>query len=124
MWVEPLKKSDIIPANRRDTFIHQVFSNTIEIRNVSNKLALALTARQSNHPIVSHVSDIMEAFIRELDPFIYYGARQHRAKYVYEHERYNNPKFAAFAEVYNSKFDYLTYNFLYSEQKEILHLAN
>jgi hypothetical protein len=49
---------------------------------------------------VSQVSDIMEDFVSELDPFIYYGSRQHRAKYIYEHERYNNPKFAAFAEVF------------------------
>lgn len=99
MWIEPLANSDIIPVTRREDFIDQVFSNTIEIRDISNKLALALTARQSNHPIVSQVSDIMETFVCNLDPFLYYGSRQHRAKYVYEHERYNNPKFAAFAEV-------------------------
>ncbi|KAF1796532.1 hypothetical protein V8B55DRAFT_1469504 [Mucor lusitanicus] len=98
MWMEPLKNSDIIPLQRRERFLDKVFSNLIDIRNISTALTLALRARQSQHPIVSQISDIMERFTTEFEPFVYYGARQHQAKHVYEHERYNNPKFALFAE--------------------------
>lgn len=99
MWIEPLKNSDIIPVQRRERFLDKVFSNLRDIRNISTALTLALRARQSEHPIVSQISDIMERFTTEFEPFVYYGARQHQAKHVYEHERYNNPKFALFAEV-------------------------
>lgn len=99
MWIDPLKESDIIPKNRRDDFIDKVFSNLVEIRNISTALCIALRARQQQHPIVSHVSDIMEEYVNEFEPFVYYGARQHQAKHTYEHERYNNPRFALFAEV-------------------------
>ncbi|RCH89004.1 RHO1 GDP-GTP exchange protein 2, partial [Rhizopus stolonifer] len=98
MWIEPLKTSDIIPKHRREEFIDRVFSNLIEIREISNNLTLALRARQQEHPIVSQISDIMQHFVAEFEPFVYYGARQHQAKHMYEHERYNNPKFALFAE--------------------------
>ncbi|CAO3648387.1 unnamed protein product [Mucor hiemalis] len=98
MWIEPLKESDIIPKQRRDEFIDQVFSNLIEIRNISKALCIALRVRQQEHPIVSCVSDIIEQFVDQFDPFVYYGARQHQGKHVYEHERFNNPQFASFAE--------------------------
>ncbi|CEP07864.1 hypothetical protein [Parasitella parasitica] len=98
MWIDPLKNSDIIPIQRRERFIDKVFSNLIDIRNISTALTLALRARQSQHPIVAQIGDIMGRFTAEFEPFVYYGARQHQAKHVYEHERYNNPKFALFAE--------------------------
>lgn len=94
-----MQKSDIIPKSRRNDFIDQVFSNIDEIQNISCRLAIALRSRQDSHPIVSQISDIMEAFVDEFEPFVYYGSRQHRAKYIYEHERYNNARFSAFAEV-------------------------
>lgn len=98
MWIEPLQQSDIIPKHRRDEFIEKVFSNLIEIRNISTGLSIALRVRQQEHPIVSQVSDILERFVAEFEPFVYYGARQHQGKHIYEHERYNNPRFALFAE--------------------------
>ncbi|KAG2201247.1 hypothetical protein INT47_006750 [Mucor saturninus] len=98
MWIEPLQQGDIIPEHRKHDFIEKVFSNLIEIHKISMKLSIALRLRQQEHPIVSQISDIMEQFVSEVDPFIYYGARQHRAKHVFEYERYNNPRFALFAE--------------------------
>lgn len=98
MWIEPLKESDIIPKERRDDFIDKVFSNILEIKNISTELCIALRCRQQEHPIVSHISDIMLNFISRFEPFIYYGSRQHVAKHIYEHERFNNLKFAQFAE--------------------------
>ncbi|KAI8637471.1 CNH domain-containing protein [Parasitella parasitica] len=98
LWIDPLKNSDIIPIQRRERFVDKVFSNLIAIRDISTALTLALRTRQSEHPIVSQISDIMGRFAAEFEPFVYYGARQHQAKHVYEHERYNNPKFALFAE--------------------------
>lgn len=98
MWIEPLKKEDIIPKERRDEFIDKVFSNWIEIRDISRKLSGALRARQLQHPIVSHVSDIMETHVAQFEPFLYYGARQHQGKHIFERERYKNIRFALFAE--------------------------
>ncbi|KAG0937607.1 hypothetical protein G6F57_006975 [Rhizopus arrhizus] len=98
MWIEPLRTNDIIPIKRRDTFINQVFSNIKEIYDISTRLTLALKERQQQHPIVLQISDIMEQFTAEFEPFVYYGARQHQAKHTYELEKYNNPRFALFAE--------------------------
>ncbi|GAA5816202.1 hypothetical protein MFLAVUS_009728 [Mucor flavus] len=98
MWIEPLKQDDIIPKDRREEFIDKVFSNLIDIRNISVRLSVALRLRQQEHPIVSQISDIMESHVGLFEPFVYYGARQHQGKHMYEHERYNNPKFALFAE--------------------------
>ncbi|KAI9249880.1 CNH domain-containing protein [Sporodiniella umbellata] len=98
MWIEPLKNSDVIPAKRRDIFIDQVFSNIHEIYDISSRLTEALKSRQIQHPIVLQVSDIMALFVDQFEPFVYYGARQHQAKHVYELEKYNNPRFALFAE--------------------------
>lgn len=98
MWIEPLQQGDIIPEHRKTEFISKVFSNLIEIRNISTALSIALRVRQQEHPIVSQVSDIMAHFVSDVEPFIHYGARQHRAKHVYEHERYSNARFAQFAE--------------------------
>jgi hypothetical protein len=122
-----LKTSDIIPKHRREEFIDKVFSNLIDIHHISAGLTSALRARQQEHPIVSQVSDIMEHFVAEFEPFIYYGARQHQAKHTYEHERFNNPKFALFAEV--KGYTYLRVKIinnesLYSKPKEMYHLAN
>lgn len=99
MWINPLKTSDIIPKQRRDEFIDKVFSNMADIRNISTRLTTALKARQQQHPIVSQISDIMERYMTEFEPFVYYASRQLQAKHTYEHERFNNPKFALFAEV-------------------------
>lgn len=99
MWIEPLRVNDIIPKHRREEFIKKVFSNLTDIYQLSHRFTLALRARQQEHPIVSQISDIMQHFVAEFEPFVYYGARQHQAKHTYEHERYSNPKFALFAEV-------------------------
>ncbi|CAO3679184.1 unnamed protein product [Rhizopus stolonifer] len=98
MWIEPLKNSDVIPAKRRDIFIDQVFSNIKEVYEISSRLTTALKARQLQHPIVLQVSDIMDQFLDEFEPFVHYGSRQHQAKHTYELEKYNNPRFALFAE--------------------------
>ncbi|ORE06903.1 hypothetical protein BCV72DRAFT_241688 [Rhizopus microsporus var. microsporus] len=98
MWIEPLKNGDIIPVKRRDTFIDKVFSNIKEIHDISQRLTSALKTRQQQHPIISQISDIMKHYVLEFEPFVYYGARQHQAKYTYELEKFNNPRFALFAE--------------------------
>ncbi|KAI8367364.1 hypothetical protein EDC96DRAFT_506546 [Choanephora cucurbitarum] len=98
MWIEPLRVNDIIPKHRREEFIDKVFSNLTDIYQLSQRFTMALRARQQEHPIVSQISDIMQHFVAEFEPFVYYGARQHQAKHAYERERYSNPKFALFAE--------------------------
>ncbi|KAI7864144.1 hypothetical protein BDF14DRAFT_1972195 [Spinellus fusiger] len=98
MWIKPLTKEDIIPPSRRHHFIDKVFSNLLVIHSISSRLFKELQARQREHPIVSHIGDIMLKFATEFEPFIYYGARQYEAKFVFEQERYINPKLKLFAE--------------------------
>lgn len=103
MWIEPLKNGNIIPVKRRDAFIDKVFSNIKEIHDISQRLTSTLKTRQQQHPIISQISDIMKHYVLEFEPFVYYGARQHQAKYTYELEKFNNPRFALFAEVKKKK---------------------
>ncbi|KAL0095349.1 hypothetical protein J3Q64DRAFT_1693853 [Phycomyces blakesleeanus] len=98
LWIEPLRDGNVIPASRRDTFIDKVFSNLLSIRNISRKLVNVLLERQNEYPIVSQIGDIMLKFAVDFEPFIYYGARQHEAKFVFEQERYINPALRIFAE--------------------------
>ncbi|KAI9015687.1 hypothetical protein CLU79DRAFT_707318 [Phycomyces nitens] len=98
LWIEPLRDGNVIPASRRATFIDKVFSNLLTIRDISRKLVNVLLERQNEHPIVSQIGDIMLKFAVDFEPFIYYGARQHEAKFVFEQERYINPALKEFAE--------------------------
>ncbi|KAI8338285.1 hypothetical protein BC941DRAFT_425165 [Chlamydoabsidia padenii] len=97
MWVNPLLTQDIIPQSRRHAFVQTVFSNITTIHQHHARLAKRLRKRQADHPIVVEIGDTLLGHVDDFCLIIDYGAKQHKAKFVYEKERYLNPKFDAFA---------------------------
>ncbi|KAI8142369.1 hypothetical protein BJV82DRAFT_516682 [Fennellomyces sp. T-0311] len=98
MWIKPLRRKDIISADRREKFINKVFCNIMTIHEVNLRFLSALRARQSEGPIVAQIGDVVLDFVVNLEPFLLYGSRQHEAKYMVDMERATNPKFRSFAE--------------------------
>ncbi|SAM03842.1 hypothetical protein [Absidia glauca] len=98
MWIGPLLSEDIIPYKRRQWFVDTVFSNILKIHQVHARLARKLRKRQADHPIVGEIGDLLLRYVDDFYLIIEYGAKQHKAKFVYEKERYLNAKFDAFAE--------------------------
>lgn len=99
MWIQPLRKQNIIPAERREQFIHAVFCNIMELHAVNARFLAALETRQKENPVVLHIGDIILDFLMDIEPYLQYGARQHEAKFVLDNERMYNPSFASFAQV-------------------------
>ncbi|KAJ2956222.1 hypothetical protein NQZ79_g7884 [Umbelopsis isabellina] len=96
MWIVPLLTTDALPASRREHFVHTVFSNITAIHEVNSRLLFALQKRQSEHPVVSQIGDVMLAHVVNFEPFVEYGARQYGAKMAFERERAVNQEFDAF----------------------------
>ncbi|KAF7732803.1 RHO1 GDP-GTP exchange protein 2 [Apophysomyces ossiformis] len=97
-WVKPLIKSDIIPEERREHFVQEVFWNMADIEKVNGALSQALVERQKKHHIVPSIGDIMLTHICQFDPFVAYGAHQVIGKFNFELEKKRNPRFAEFVE--------------------------
>ncbi|CAO3596706.1 unnamed protein product [Absidia cylindrospora] len=98
MWVDPLLSEDIIPSSRRQQFVDTVFSNISKIHQAHARFARKLQKRQNDHPIIVEIGDLLLKYATNFDLIIEYGAKQHEAKFIYEKERYLNPKFDAFVE--------------------------
>ncbi|KAG8752819.1 RHO1 GDP-GTP exchange protein 2 [Serendipita sp. 396] len=98
VWVAGIRNSDIIPIDRRDEFISQVFWNIGAIIDVNTKLRDALTRRQKQFTVVGQIGDIFQEIVPLFDPFVDYGAHQMYGKYEFEKEKGSNPAFAAFVE--------------------------
>lgn len=99
-WVKPLITSDIIPSERREHFVQEVFWNIADIEKVNSQLAQALIARQKEQAIVTNIGDIMLEYMCEFHPFVAYGAHQIIGKFYFELEKKRNPQFAQFVEVH------------------------
>ncbi|CAE7134454.1 unnamed protein product [Rhizoctonia solani] len=97
-WMEPLRKSDIIPEERRDDFVQQVFWNVEDILDVNARLRDLLTKRQNAYPIVETIGDIFLELVSDFHPFVQYGKHQLYGKYEFEKEKSTNPAFASFVE--------------------------
>lgn len=102
-WMKPLRSTNPnnpspIPEQRREKFIHNVFSNSIEVHAVNSRLAEALTRRQQENPVVRNIGDIFLLFVPRFGPFIKYGANQLNGKYEFEKERSENPLFSRFVD--------------------------
>ncbi|CAG8665312.1 13719_t:CDS:10 [Dentiscutata erythropus] len=97
-WMDPLLKEDIIPEDRREEFVNNVFYNMLEIYKVNSKLNDALQKRQNAYAIVEQIGDIFIEQVPKFDPFIQYGAHQLLGKYEFEREKSSNPEFAKFVE--------------------------
>lgn len=102
-WMKPLRSANPlnpspIPEHRREKFIKNVFSNSMEVHGVNSRMAEALTRRQQENPVVRNVGDIFLSFVPRFGPFIKYGANQLNGKYEFEKERSENPLFSRFVD--------------------------
>ncbi|XP_006461808.1 hypothetical protein AGABI2DRAFT_185908 [Agaricus bisporus var. bisporus H97] len=98
-WMQRLQESEVIPPERRSTFIQQVFWNVRDIIAVNTKLRDALTKRQKSYAVVDRIGDIfLDIAPQFAQPFVAYGAHQLYGKYEFEREKDQNPAFAQFVE--------------------------
>jgi RHO1 GDP-GTP exchange protein 1/2 len=95
-YVEPLRIKSIIPSERREQFIHQVFSNIKEICAINTKLLQQLLKRQEQGAIVDTIGDVFVGITHELGPYVEYGAQQVYAKNILDEEKSSNPEFLKF----------------------------
>ncbi|KZV74551.1 CNH-domain-containing protein [Peniophora sp. CONT] len=97
-WITPLKTLDIIPEERRATFVQDVFWNVLDVLAVNTRLRDALSRRQKQYAVVEQLGDVFLEAVPHFSPFVAYGAHQMYGKYEFEKEKANNPAFAAFVE--------------------------
>ncbi|KAG2213821.1 hypothetical protein INT47_001090, partial [Mucor saturninus] len=97
-WIEPIRWGDIIPIERRNDFITDVFWNIKDIERVSSALSKDLTSRQDKHTIIPRIGDILLSHVKDFQPFVIYGAHQIIGKHEYELEKKRNVKLQQFAE--------------------------
>ncbi|KAJ6581904.1 RhoGEF Rgf2 [Mycena capillaripes] len=98
-WVARLATADIIPQERREQFLIQVFWNAHDIITVNTKLRDALNKRQRAYAVVEKIGDIFLDAVPHFEPFVSYGAHQLYGKYEFEKEKSANPAFAAFVDM-------------------------
>ncbi|KAI9024369.1 hypothetical protein CLU79DRAFT_746769 [Phycomyces nitens] len=97
-WIKPLMTSDIIPAERRERFVQQVFWNLPDIELVNDLLCKSLVNRQRKNSVVPFIGDLMLHHVSFFGPFVGYGAHQVIGKFSFELEKKRNPRFAQFVE--------------------------
>jgi hypothetical protein len=99
-FIQPLANSDdIIPEDRRSSFIEKIFFNVQELVSITNRFSKSLNARQiQDRNIVSRVGDIFLDHINYFEPFVAYGAHQLFAKFTLDREMENNIKLREFLE--------------------------
>ncbi|KAL7312851.1 RHO1 GDP-GTP exchange protein 2, variant 2 [Mucor circinelloides] len=99
-WIKPLLTNDhIIPADRRDEFVNDLFWNLPEIRENNALLLADLLQRQQEHKIVYKIGDVFLKHVSDLfEHFIEYGSHQIVSKYKLETERSANSAFAEFVQ--------------------------
>ncbi|KAK4519709.1 uncharacterized protein ATC70_009949 [Mucor velutinosus] len=99
-WIKPLLTNDfIIPADRRDAFVNELFWNLPEIRENNALLLADLLQRQQEHMIVYKIGDVFLKHVSNLfEHFIEYGSHQIISKYKLETERLANAAFAEFVQ--------------------------
>ncbi|KAF8916237.1 CNH domain-containing protein [Mucidula mucida] len=99
VWIKRLQEQDdIIPPDRRTTFLEQVFWNIFDIIAVNTRLRDALSKRQKQYAVVEKIGDILRDAVPHFSPFVSYGAHQLYGKYEFEKEKNSNPAFAQFVE--------------------------
>ena len=99
LWMKPLRESEIIPEERRQDFLEQVFWNIHDIIAVNIRLRDALNKRQKSYAVVEQIGDILLEAVPHFHPFVSYGAHQLYGKYEFEKEKGANEAFARFVEV-------------------------
>ncbi|CAO3582374.1 unnamed protein product [Absidia cylindrospora] len=97
-WVKPLITQDIIPDERREHFVQEVFWNMADIQKVNHILSQSLTALQKEQHVVHSIGDLLSTHVSHFDPFVAYGAHQIIGKFKFELEKKRNPVFAKFVQ--------------------------
>jgi hypothetical protein len=97
-WIKGIRTGTVVPEERKDDLILQVFWNVMDIHAVSHKLAEQLSRRQKQSHVVSAVGDIYLDHTPNFQPFVQYGAHQLYGKYEFEKEKGSNPAFAKWVE--------------------------
>ncbi|KAF9454241.1 RhoGEF Rgf2 [Macrolepiota fuliginosa MF-IS2] len=98
IWIQRIQESEVIPKERRNPFIQQVFWNVREILVVNTRLRDALSKRQKSYAVVDRLGDVFLEHVPHFAPFVAYGAHQLYGKYEFEKEKNQNPSFAQFVE--------------------------
>ncbi|TDL23885.1 CNH-domain-containing protein [Rickenella mellea] len=98
VWIGPLKKSDIIPEERRLDFLEQVFWNIPDIIAVNTRLRDALNKRQKSYAVVERIGDILLEVVPHFAPFVSYGSHHLYGKYEFEKEKSSNAAFQKFVD--------------------------
>ncbi|CAO3632525.1 unnamed protein product [Cunninghamella blakesleeana] len=97
-WVKPLITQDIIPDERREHFVQEVFWNMADIEKVNGTLSQALTTLQKENHLVPSIGEVLMSHVAKFDPFVAYGAHQIIGKFKFELEKKRNPSFAQFVQ--------------------------
>ncbi|KAL1916582.1 uncharacterized protein VTP21DRAFT_5773 [Calcarisporiella thermophila] len=97
-WIKPLRVSAVVPEERRELFIREVFFNILEVHAINSRMCDAMQKRQNAYAIVDQIGDILLDHVVNFEPFVRYGAHQVIGKFVFEREKNGNPQFAFFVQ--------------------------
>ncbi|KAI8340634.1 hypothetical protein BC941DRAFT_417744 [Chlamydoabsidia padenii] len=95
-WVKPLITQDIIPDERREHFVQEVFWNLADIEKVNLALYQALKKLQKKRPLVNSIGGVLMDYVCHFDPFVAYGSHHIIGKFKLELEKKRNSVFARF----------------------------
>ena len=103
MYIEPLRTEDppIIPRDRIDDFISEVFHNYQELAEHHRRLMDRFFEVQlEQHPVIrSLTAALMDAALNFRDAYMEYIPNYPRAAYRIDEEMATNPAFKAFVDV-------------------------
>ena len=103
MFVRPLRSMDppIIPPQRLETFIQDVFHNLSELHMHHKQLLDQLFEIQiKEHPIISSIAALMHSvFLNSRDAYLKYIPNFPIAEYRIDNEMASNPQFKPFVDV-------------------------
>lgn len=103
MYIRPLRNSDppIIPKERLDTFIKDVFHNFKQLRTHHRRLVNTLQQIQRDeHPTIKSITAaVLSALLDFREAYLDYIPNYPIAEYRIEEEAERNPKFKEFMEV-------------------------
>jgi len=103
MYVQPLRSADppIIPRERLDKFIRDVFHNIGELHTHHKRLLDRLfEVQREEHPVIKSVTAVMhDAVLNLRGAYLDYIPNYPIAEYRIDDEMANNPQFKAFVDV-------------------------
>lgn len=114
VFMEPLRKSPVIPLYMVDEFIDEVFGNIMDLRDCNRRLLEVMYVRQREEaPIIKTIGDIfldIATQFRKLYPL--YVGKQFLATKRLREELDNNAEFRLFIEV---RFDFRSSSTLFAD---------